>query len=142
MNASEILELVHAGYTKEEILAMDAPANATVPPESKNSVSAPAPVTAPVTAPVPANVSTAPEPVTAPAPVAAPAAVATPIAEQKAEPQNNPATMNEVLAQLARLTSAIQANAIANSSLTPPQQPTAEDALAEIIRPTFKMRGD
>ena len=34
------------------------------------------------------------------------------------------------------------ANAIANSSLTPPQQPTAEDALAEIIRPTFKMRGD
>ena len=50
--------------------------------------------------------------------------------------------MTELMQSIAKLTSAIQANAIAQSVIpsgisTPPK---AEDMLAEIIRPTFKER--
>ena len=48
------------------------------------------------------------------------------------------ATMKEI----AKLTSAVQANAIAHSVIPGgmPHQPTAEDMLAEIIKPTYKER--
>lgn len=115
MNPSEILELVRAGYTKEEINQMTAPAPAPVPEPG------PEPVPEPV--PEPEPVHTDPEPVLTPT-----------------DPEP---TIRDVLQGIAKLTSAIQANAIAHSIVPGgnPGAPRAEDALAEIIRPTYKERG-
>ena len=120
MELSDILTLVKAGYTRNEIEQMESQA-----PADANTVPTIQPVenTAPVTEPdpAPANVPVA---VPAPAP---------------AEP-----TMADLMQSMAKLTSAIQANAIAQSVIpggANQQLPTAEDMLAEIIRPTFKERG-
>lgn len=111
MTMQEILTLVAAGYTKEDIEKMEAP----VAPE------APAPTPDPEPA--------APAPIPDPAP-AAPAA-----------PADNEPTMRDLMQSMAKLTSAIQANAIAQSVVPGGNQgPTAEDAIAQIIRPTFKER--
>lgn len=100
MTMQEILTLVAAGYTKEDIDKMISPA-------------APDPV--PVPDPAPA----------APAPA----------------PADNEPTMRDLMQSMAKLTSAIQANAIAQSVVPGGNQgPTAEDAIAQIIRPTFKER--
>lgn len=123
MELTDIMALVKAGYTKEEIALMEKPGTSTPAP-------APEPVkeTAPTTEP-------------APAPVAEPVAVAQPVpqtVQQEAQP-----TMAELMQSIAKLTSAVQANAIAQSVIpggANPQTPTAEDMLAEIIRPTFKER--
>ena len=51
--------------------------------------------------------------------------------------------MAELMQSIAKLTSAVQANAIAQSVIpggANPQTPTAEDMLAEIIRPTYHQR--
>jgi len=110
MTMQEILTLVAAGYTKEDIEKMEAPA-------------APDPVPVPDPAPAPA----APDPVPVPDPAPAPA-------------ENEP-TMRDLMQSMAKLTSAIQANAIAQSVVPGGNQgPTAEDAIAQIIRPTFKER--
>lgn len=107
MELTDIMALVKAGYTKEEIAQIENPGT----PEP-----APAPEQAPVV-----------EPVAPPAP-----------AQQEAQP-----TMAELMQSIAKLTSAVQANAIAQSVI--PQglqkQPTAEDMIAEIIRPTVRERG-
>lgn len=114
MKLEEIMALVNAGYTKEEIAALEQPAN----PEP-----APAPTPEPEPAPAPQ-----PEPAPAPTPTPAP---------EPAQP-----TMADLMQSIAKLTSAVQANAIANSIIPGGnnQQPAAEDMLAEIIRPTFKER--
>ena len=115
MDMQDILRLVQAGYTKEDIDKMTAP------------------VAAPEAAPEPAPAADpAPAPAAAPAP--APAADPTP------EPQQP--TMQDLMLSISKLTSAIQANAIASSVIPggPGQGPTAEDAIAEIIRPTLKER--
>lgn len=125
MKSSDILTLLNAGYTKEEIQNMDnsgpepVTAPAPVPVGDPGERAAEEPVQVPVAAPVPA-----PAPIPAPAPAQVPG-------------------MEQVLSQLAQLTSAIQANAIAQS-VQPggPERATADDALAEIIRPTFKRRGN
>lgn len=123
MELTDIMALVKAGYTKDEIAQMEKP-----------GTSDPAPVVEPVKEPAPT-----PEP--APAQVAEPVAVAQPVpapAQQEAQP-----TMAELMQSIAKLTSAVQANAIAQSVIpggANPQTPTAEDMLAEIIRPTFKER--
>lgn len=119
MTMQEILALVEAGYTKEDIEKMQAPAPAPVPdPE-------PAPAPAPLPDPEPA-----PAPAPLPAPVPAPAA-----------PADNEPTMRDLMQSMAKLTSAIQANAIAQSVVPGGNPgPTAEDAIAQIIRPTFKER--
>ncbi len=108
MTVNEIMKLLDAGYTKEEISALDAePA-----PEPK-----PAPDPKPEPAPAP---EAKPEP--APAPDAEP-------------------TLADVLKQMARLTATIQANALAQTQINgQPKQPTAEDMIAQIIRPTRKER--
>ena len=110
MKVEEVLALVNAGYTKEEIVAMEA----TPEPEKK------------------------PEP--APEPEKKPEL--TPEPEKKPEPAPEPANnqVAELTQQMSKLIATLQANAIASSSLTPQHQPSAEDALAEIIRPTFKER--
>ena len=111
MDMQDILRLGQAGYTKEDIDKMTAP------------VAAPAADTEPAPA-------ADPEPAPAPAPAPAP----TP------EPQQP--TMQDLMLSISKLTSAIQANAIANSVIPggPGHGPTAEDAIAEIIRPTLKER--
>ena len=58
-------------------------------------------------------------------------------------PEHAEPTMADLMQSIAKLTSAIQANAI-RSSIIPEgisNPPKAEDMLAEIIRPTYKERG-
>lgn len=121
MELTDIMALVKAGYTKEEIALMEKPGTSTPAPEPVKE-----------TAPAPTD---APEP--EPAPVAPPVP-----ALQPAQPEAQP-TMAELMQSIAKLTSAVQANAIAQSVIpggANAQTPTAEDMLAEIIRPTFKER--
>lgn len=124
MELTEIMALVKAGFTKDEIMQM-------VKPETNN----PNPESLPVDNPAPN-----PEPTKQEAPVAEPAPAPTP-APTPAQEQEQP-SMADVMNSIAKLTSAIQANAIAQSVLPngQPNQPTAEDMVAEIIRPTFQER--
>ena len=127
MELNDILTLVKAGYTRNEIEQMERP-----------GIPDAAPAIVPVTEPVqPAEPAPAPvnEPVVAPA--AVPAATPQPVQTQP-EP-----TMAELMQSIAKLTSAVQANAIAQSVIpggVTQQTPTAEDMLAEIIRPTYHER--
>ena len=130
MELTDILSLVKAGYTREEIEQMEKPT-----PSDPN----PVPTVQPVATPVPVA-----EPSNPPTQVAEPVAVpvATPVpqpAQQEAQP-----TMAELMQSIAKLTSAVQANAIAQSVIPAgvSNPPSAEDMLAEIIRPTFHQRGE
>ena len=127
MDAKDILALVNAGFTKEDILALG------------NVQEQPPAVPAEAPAPVPVlEVAEVAEPVSEPVPTPTPAPAPTP-APTPAEEQPS---ASDIMREIAKLTSAVQANAIANSVL--PQggfhQPSAEDALAEIIRPTYRER--
>jgi len=125
MELTDIMALVKAGYTKDEIAQMEQPGN---------DHAEPVPVAPPAQTPEPAPAQ-AVEPVTVAQPVPVPAPQPT---QAPAEP-----TMAELMQSIAKLTSAVQANAIAQSVIpggANPQTPTAEDMLAEIIRPTFKAR--
>ena len=122
MELTDILSLVKAGYTREEIEHMESPTPADPNPEPvQTQMDIPAPVA---------------EPANPPAQVTEPVAVPTP-AQQEAQP-----TMADIMQSIAKLTSAVQANAIAQSVIPQGLQnpPSAEDMLAEIIRPTFKER--
>ena len=129
MELTDVMALVKAGYTKDEIVQMAQPAPAETNPE-------PVPVDTPVQIAEPE-----------PAPVAVPPASATPApqaqpAQTPPQEQTQP-TMADLMQGIAKLTSAVQANAIAQSVIPQGLQnpPSAEDMLAEIIRPTFKERG-
>lgn len=127
MDIKDILSLVNAGFSKEEIVQMTNPATPTPEPE-------------PAPAPVPVLEV---KPVEAHAPVAEP--VSTPQPQPTQAPAQEQPTMAQVMESIAKLTSAVQANAIAQSVIpqglqTLHNQPTAEDMLAEIIRPTYKER--
>ena len=130
MELTDILSLVKAGYTREEIEQMEKPQ-----PADPNPVPAVTPVATPVPVAEPAN---PPAQVTEPVSVATPAPVPQP-AQQEAQP-----TMAELMQSIAKLTSAVQANAIAQSVIPAgvSNPPSAEDMLAEIIRPTFHQRGE
>ena len=127
MELTTVLELVKAGFTKDEIMQMAQPQTPVTNPE---------PVPVAQTEPTPEPVQ---EPVAEPVAVAVPAATPVPTAQQ--EPSQP--SMADIMQSIAKLTSAVQANAIAQSVI--PQglgnPVTAEDMLAEIIRPTFKERG-
>ena len=128
MELTDILSLVKAGYTREEIEQMDKPTPADPNPEPvQMQMQIPVPVAEPTNPP--AQVV---EPVAVPAPVPQPA-------QQDAQP-----TMAELMQSIAKLTSAVQANAIAQSVIPAvvSNPPSAEDMLAEIIRPTFHQRGE
>lgn len=128
MELTDILSLVKAGYTREEIEQMEKPQ-----PNDPNPVPAVQPVANPVPVAEPANPpAQVAEPVAVPAPVPQPA-------QQEAQP-----TMAELMQSIAKLTSAVQANAIAQSVIPAgvSNPPSAEDMLAEIIRPTFHQRGE
>ena len=134
MELNTILELVKAGFTKDEIMQMaqpttpdpnpqPAPSPVDNPPQIAEPQPAPAQVVEPVAPAVPA-----------PAPALAPQPVQTPAQDQP--------TMADIMQGIAKLTSAVQANAIAQSVIPQGLQnpPSAEDMLAEIIRPTYKER--
>lgn len=125
MELSDILSLVKAGYTREEINQMENPNPADPDP---------VPVQQPV---VPAEQA----PVQVVEPVAQP--VAQPVPQPQPVQQDAQPSMADLMQSIAKLTSAVQANAIAQSVIpggANPQTPTAEDMIAEIIRPTFKAR--
>ena len=125
MELADIMALVKAGYTKDEIAQMDNPNPADPDP-------------VPVQQPV---VQNEPAPVQVAEPVAQPVAQPVPQPVQQ-EAQSQP-SMADLMQSIAKLTSAVQANAIAQSVIpggANPQTPTAEDMIAEIIRPTFKAR--
>ena len=127
MELQDILSLVKAGYSRDEIAQMEQKQTGLANPVP---VQQPVQTAAPAPEPVPAQVV---EPVPAPAPAPAPAP--TPVHEP---------TMAELMESIAKLTSAVQANAIAQSVIPAgvSNPPSAEDALAEIIRPTFHQRSD
>lgn len=127
MVLNDILTLVKAGYTRDEIAQMEQQGTANTNPE---------PV--PVAVAEPAQNS---EPSSSQ--VVEPVPTAVPVAQPTPTPAQTEPTMAELMQSIAKLTSAVQANAIAQSvipgGLTQPT-PTAEDMLAEIIRPTYKAR--
>ena len=120
MELNDVLALVKAGYTREEISQMELPQTNT-----PNAVPTVEPVTTPAQKPEPSS-----------------AQVVEPVPTQ--QPVQSEPTMAELMQSIAKLTSAVQANAIAKSVI--PQglsnPPSAEDMLAEIIRPTVHQRGD
>ena len=126
MEPKEILELVRAGFTKQDIALMIAPVAAD-PAAVQTSI--PAEPAAPAAEPEA-------EPAVPAAAPAAPAAVAQP------EPQQQQPSTADIMREIARLTSAVQANAIANSTM--PQgisnPVSADDVVAQIIRPTYPER--
>lgn len=134
MTAQEILQLMQGGFTHDEIIALT------------QTSAAPAPDPVPAPAPAPElQPSQADEPAPAPVPAPAPASAQEP-APAADQPdmvklvQGMLEAQTEMQRQMANLTSAIQANAIANSQIPGgnPNPPDAAAALAEIIRPSRK----
>ena len=117
-NNEDILTLAKAGFTAQQIAALSVVGNAPAPAPAPESAPAPAP--APESAPAPAP---APEPAPAPAPVV------------PNNPTGNPEniSMADIMAQISGLNKTIQSGALLNTQQ--PQQPTAEDILAQIINP-------
>lgn len=132
MELTDIMALVKAGYTKDEIAQMEKPQ-----PSDPN----PVPTVEPVANPVPVA-----EPANPPAQVVEPVAPAVPAPQPAPQPVQTPQqdqtqpTMADIMQGIAKLTSAVQANAIAQSVIPAGLQtpPKAEDMLAEIIRPTYR----
>lgn len=81
MNLNETLELIRAGFTRDEILAMQAAAPTPAPAPAPE----PAPVPSPALAPEPAPAPAVPAPEPAPTPAPAPAPYPAPAAEPKKE---------------------------------------------------------
>ena len=122
MELTDIIALVKAGYTRDEIEHMESPKPADANPE-------------PVQLQMQLPVQNA-EPANPP--------VAVPTAQPVPQPAQAEPTMAELMQSIAKLTSAVQANAIAQSVIPAgiSNPPSAEDMLAEIIRPTFHQRGE
>lgn len=132
MELNTILELVKAGFTKDEIMQM---AQTTAPDANPEPVQLQMDLPAQPTEPKPVQ-----------AQVVEPVATAEPVPAPVPQPVQTPAldqpTMADIMQGIAKLTSAVQANAIAQSVIPQGLQtpPSAEDMLAEIIRPTYKER--
>ena len=106
MEIKDIIALVNAGFTRDEIMTLTGPTS--VPPIVAPEAAA--------EAPTPAAAEPAPE---APKPEPAPAV-----------PDNS-----EVLAALKDLTQTIRKNAILRDTMRPTEQPSAVDILASVINP-------
>lgn len=109
MKIEDLMKLVNAGFTRDEILRFTGPL-ATDPPFPPDAAAEPAPAAADV------PVETEPEP-------AAPAA--------PAAPDNS-----EVLAALKDLTNTIRKTSIMRDTLQETEKPSAVDVLASIINPS------
>ena len=131
MELTDILALVKAGYTRDEIAQMDNPKTHvpnTEPVQLQMQITEP---------------TTEPAQVVEPVAPAVPQPVPQPVPTQTQPTEQTQPTMADIMQGIAKLTSAVQANAIAQSVIPQGLQnpPSAEDMLAEIIRPTFKERG-
>ena len=125
-NNEEILTLAKAGFTAQQIAALNMVGTTPAPAAPAAPVAAPAPV-APA-APTPAPVA-APAPVAPAAPVAAPAPTPAPAAPQGA-------TADDILKAISGLSAQVTTGLI---QTTPQPSPaTAESILAEIINPPQK----
>lgn len=124
MDAETILKLVNAGFTKEDIMGLGNVQAQTPAVET--------PTPAPEPAPVPV-LEVVEEPVAVATPAPAPQPTPAPAQEQP--------SLSDVMHQIAKLTASIQANALANTNIPNGADPrnglTGENALAEIIRPTY-----
>lgn len=115
MKLEQVEKLINAGFTKEEIMKLEGEPKTEPEPVNEQE---------------PEDTAADPE-------------------EQAAEPQKEQPDFNKfgdrltvIENSLNALTRAIQANAVNQSSMGGlPNDASAEDALAEIIRPTFKERG-
>ena len=116
MNYSELMKLVNAGFTKQEILAITGQLSAEPSPEPAK---APDPVPDPEPAKAPDPV---PEPVKAPDPV----------------PDPTQSALDQLTAQVTKLTTLVQRSNILNSEQPELKQQTAEDIIASIIYPSYK----
>ena len=132
MELTTVLELVKAGFTKDEIMQMAQPTHTHADPSP-----VPSPVETPEPEPQPLQAQ-----VVEPVAVAVPTPVPAPAPQPVQTPAQDQPTMADIMQGIAKLTSAVQANAIAQSVIPQGLQkpPSAEDMLAEIIRPTFKER--
>ena len=111
MKPEELLKLVNAGFTKQEIMAMFGTAPEPAP--------APAPEPAPAPAPAPAP-DPEPEPAAAPAPDPASEAIA------------------KLTQQVSNLTSIVQRSNLLMSEQPVIKDTKPEDIIASIIYPSFK----
>lgn len=133
MTAQEIITLLQGGFTHDEIIALS-----QVPAASPAD---PLPAPAPAPEPAPAQ-DDEPTPAPVPDPAPGPSPTPAPVPEQVDLQSliNQQAALQQ---QIARLTSTLQANAIAGSVLPGgvPNPPDAAQVLGEIIRPTYKKGG-
>lgn len=113
MKATEILQLINAGYTKAEIDAMELPETAA----------APDPDPEPVPEAEPAPVTEAPKPV-----------------QEKPNPVNP--EIQALTKQINDLVSAIQKSNLLNTNMPEVPRESAEDILANIMAPTHKRAGN
>ena len=116
MNYEDIILLVKAGYTRDQIVAMQAP------------VPTPAPATAP-----------APTPAPAPAPAPAPEPTPEPAEPAPTKPQGIEDLSQMLAAEFAKLNDAI-VKANLQQAQQPPQE-SVDDILASIINPPQKQSG-
>ena len=123
MRLEDVMALVHAGYTKDEIGAMTAPEPAP----------APAPAPAPEPAPTPA-----PEPAPTPAPAPAPTPAPTPAPAPAPAPAAAPATpVSQTEALLREILGAVQMSNIKKITTEPPVEKGADVVTARIINPNY-----
>ena len=123
-NNEEILTLAKAGFTAQQIAALN----------MVGTTPAPAVPAAPVAAPTPAPVAPAPAPVAAPVAAPTPAPAPAPVAAPTPAPQG--ATADDILKAISGLSAQVTTGLI---QTTPQPTPaTAESILAEIINPPQK----
>ena len=122
MNAQEVFQLMAGGFTHDEIMQLVS--GSPVPDSAPSPEPTPTPADEPTPAPDPAPAAV-PDPVPAPEP------------DQPSISDLIKANQ-ELQMQIAKLTSTVQANAIATSMMPGgmPKAPDASDVLAQIIRPT------
>lgn len=120
MNYEDIILLVKAGYTRDQIAAMQAPAPTPAPEPTPAPTPAPAPAPAPEPAPAPAPAPTQ----TGPAPT---------------KPQGIEDLSQMLAAEFAKLNDAI-VKANLQQAQQPPQE-SVDDILASIINPPQKQSG-
>lgn len=120
MELNDILALVKAGFTKDELIQITNPVQAESVP----------------------TVEPVQEHETVNEPTAEQSAVAESVPQSQVVPQTqqDQKSLVDVMQAIAKLTSAIQANAISQSVMPMTTPVQAEDIMAEIIRPTFKGR--
>lgn len=113
MTYTEILELIRAGYTKEEIDAMMKAPEPEKQPESKEPTPVPSPE---------------------PTPPATPEPKPTPVPENK-EPTETEKLLSALGMQITTLTNAIHAANVAGAEGKTPTDETPESIIARIINP-------